>query len=184
MKIGIFCSSSDNIAPVYYEQTARLGEWIGRQKHSIVYGGTTQGLMECIAQNVKKAGGETIGILPLIMYENGLGSPSADRLIITKDLTERKDKMTEIADVLVALPGGFGTLDEIFHVVAGGQVGYHDKPLLLFNQNNFYQPLIQQMEQMSLERFASVGYQRRIILVNTTDECINRLSLIWQREKV
>ena len=184
MKIGIFCSSSNGIAPVYYEQTARLGEWVGKQKHAIVYGGVAQGLMECIAQSVKKAGGETIGILPRMMYENGLGSPSSDRLIITKDLTERKDKMMETADVFVALPGGFGTLDEMFYIVAGGQVGYHDKTLLLFNQHNFYQPLIQQMEQMSLERFASAGYQRRIIVVNTTDECINQLSLIGQREKV
>ena len=178
MKIGIFCSSSDNIATVYYEQTAHLGEWIGKQKHAIVYGGTTQGLMECIAQNVKRAGGETIGVLPRTMYENGLGSPLIDRLIITKDLTERKDKMVEIADVFVALPGGFGTLDEIFHVVAGGQVGYHNKSLLLFNQNNFYQSLIQQIEQIFLERFTPIGYKGKIIVVNTTDECINELVLI------
>jgi uncharacterized protein (TIGR00730 family) len=178
LKIGIFCSSSNDIAPVYYEQTACLGEWIGKQKHAIVYGGTTQGLMECIAQNVKREGGKTIGILPQIMYENRLGSPFLDQLIITKDLTERKDKMVEIADVFVALPGGFGTLDEIFHVVAGGQVGYHNKPVLLFNQNNFYQSLIQQIEQMSLERFTSVKCRSRIVVVNTTDECINELLLI------
>jgi len=183
LKIGIFCSSSNNIAPVYYEQTACLGEWIGKQKHSIVYGGTTQGLMECIAQNVKKAGGRAIGVLPQIMYESRLGSSFADQLVITKDLTERKDKIMEMADVFVALPGGFGTLDEIFYIMAAGQVGYHNKPLLLFNQNDFYQPLIRQVEQMSLERFTPINYQKRIIVVNTTDECIKQLKIFAESEK-
>ena len=175
LKIGIFCSSSNCIAPVYYEQTAYLGKWIGKHKHSIVYGGTTQGLMECMAQNVKESGGQTIGVLPQVMYENGFGSSTVDELIITKDLTERKNKMMEIADVFVALPGGFGTLDEIFHVVASGQVGYHDKRLLLFNQNDFYKPLIQQIEQMVVGQFTSAGHQKKIIAVNTADECINEL---------
>jgi len=178
LKIGIFCSSSNSIAPAYYEQAACLGKWIGKHKHSIVYGGAAQGLMECMAQNVKESGGLTIGVLPQAMYENGLGSAVIDQLIITKDLAERKNKMMEIADVFIALPGGFGTLDEIFHIVANGQVGYHDKPLLLFNQNDFYKPLIQQMEQMSVERFTLVEHQKRIIVVNTTDECINELLLI------
>lgn len=175
LKIGIFCSSSNSIAPVYYEQAAYLGKWIGMHKHSIVYGGITQGLMECVAQNVKESGGRTIGVLPQTMYENGLGSSIIDQLIITKDLTERKNKMMEIADVFVALPGGFGTLDEIFHVVAGRQVGYHDKPLLLFNQNDFYNSLIQQIKKMSVEQFTPVEHQEKIIVVNTTDECIHEL---------
>ncbi len=116
-------------------------------------------------------------VLPQTMYEDGLGSSFASQLIITKDLTGRKNRMMEMADVFVALPGGFGTLDEIFHVVASGQVGYHDKPLILFNQNNFYQHLVRQMEQISFEHFSSVDYGRRIVVANTTEACINRILL-------
>ncbi len=175
LKIGIFCSSSDNIAPVYYAQTAALGEWIGAQKHTIIYGATTSGLMECIAQSVKASGGTAIGILPRAMYEEGLASAAADELIVTEDLTGRKNRIMEIADLFIALPGGFGTLDELFHVVAGGQVGYHDKPLLLFNQNGFYNPLIQQIEQIFIEQFTSFEHQKRIVAIDTLDACIEEL---------
>jgi len=183
LKIGIFCASSDDIAPVYYEQTAGLGKWIGMHNHSIVYGGTANGLMECIAQSVKKWGGTTIGILPKAMYEIGWASPAVDELIITEDLTERKNKIMEIADLFIALPGGFGTLDEIFHVVAGGQVGYHDKPLLLFNQNGFYNSLIQQINQLFVEQFVSIEHRKRIIAVDTIDACIEQLLRVKFREK-
>ncbi|MDR1729250.1 MAG: TIGR00730 family Rossman fold protein [Prevotellaceae bacterium] len=175
LKIGIFCSSSDRIAPVYYAQTAALGKWIGAHKHTIIYGGTTNGLMERVAQSVKEWGGRTVGILPRAMFESGLASPEVDELIITEDLTERKNRIVEMADLFIALPGGFGTLDEIFHAVAGGQVGYHDKPLFLFNQNGFYNPVIQQINQIFIEQFTPVEHQKRIFVVDTIEDCIKEL---------
>ncbi len=175
MKIGIFCSSSDNIDSAYYEQTTDLGKWIGMHRHTIIYGGTINGLMECVAQSVKACGGTTTGILPRAMYDDGLASPAVDELIITEDLTERKNKITEMADVFIALPGGFGTLDEIFHVVAGGQAGYHNKQLLLFNQNGFYHSLIQQINQIFIEQFTSIEHRKRIISVDTIDACTELL---------
>ncbi len=175
LKIGVFCSSSNNIEPVYYAQTAALGEWIGAHQHAIIYGGIKSGLMECIAQSVKTLGGMTVGVLPRAMYDEGLASPAVDELVITEDLTGRKNKIMEIADLFIALPGGFGTLDELFHVVAGGQVGYHDKPLLLFNQNGFYNPLIQQINQIFIGQFSSSGHQKRIVSVDTLDACIEEL---------
>ncbi len=184
LKIGIFCASSPNISPVYYEQTACLGEWIGKHNHSIIYGGTAQGLMECIARSVKKSGGNTIGILPRDMHEKGLGSSCVDQLIITEDLAGRKNKIMEMADIFIALPGGFGTLDEIFHIVAGGQVGYHRKSLLLFNQNNFYRSLIQQISQMSEEQFTPPQCQDKVIAVNTIEECVDQLLKCDERKIV
>ena len=175
MKIGVFCSASDNLEPVYYNETERLGEWIGRNGHSIVYGGTAQGLMECLAKSVKNAGGCVIGILPQMMYDNGLASRTADQLIITADMVERKNRMMETADVFVALPGGFGTWDEIFHVVACGQIGCHLKRVILFNQNGFYDHLIAQMEQAFAERFTPNIYRKRITPVNDVFECFYEL---------
>jgi len=96
LKIGIFCASSNHIAPIYYEQTAGLGKWIGTHHHTIVYGGITQGLMECVAKNVKESGGKTIGVILQDMFECELASPNLDQLIITNDLAERKNKIMEI----------------------------------------------------------------------------------------
>ena len=167
MKIGVFCSASDDLDPIYYEQTEALGQWIGKNGHSILYGGTAQGLMECIARSVKSAGGETIGVLPRFMYDNGLASPNADELILTADILERKNEMLRRADVFVALPGGFGTLDEVFHVIASGQVGAHEKKVFLFSVADFYAPIKQQMENAFSRRFTPVEYRSRFAVIDS-----------------
>ena len=180
MKIGIFCSASENIAPLYFKETKKLGTWIGENHHTIVYGGTSQGLMECIARSVNESGGDTIGIMPSFMYENGLASAEANNLILTNDMTERKERMMNEADIFIALPGGFGTYDEIFHIVACGQVGYHSKKVLLFNINGFYDDLIRQSEKCFNERFTPVEYKERLIPVYTIEECICELLLLFK----
>lgn len=167
MKIGVFCSASDNLAPIYYEQTTALGRWIGENGHSILYGGTAQGLMECIARSVKEVGGETVGILPRFMYDHGLASSYADDLVLTVDMIERKNEMMKRADVFIALPGGFGTLDEVFHVIASGQVGCHEKKVVMFNIDGFYEPIKLQMENAFNRRFTPVEYRSRFAVVDS-----------------
>lgn len=169
--IGIFCSASDDLAPIYYEQAEKLGAWIGKNGHTIYYGGTHQGLMETIARSVSQHGGAVIGIMPQFMYDNGLASEFADRIIVTRDMVERKNTMMEKSDMFIALPGGFGTLDEIFHVVACGQVGIHKKPVFLLNMNNFYGHLIAQADVMREERFTPKFFQKGLIPVDTVDQC-------------
>jgi len=175
MKIGIFCSASENIDSIYFEETQKLGTWIGRNRHTIVYGGTSQGLMECIAKSVNESGGDTIGIMPSFMYENGLASSEANNIVLTQDMTERKERMMNEADIFIALPGGFGTYDEIFHIVACGQVGYHSKKVLLFNINGFYDDLVRQSEKCFNEKFTPIEYKSRLKAVYSIDECINEL---------
>lgn len=175
MKIGVFCSASENIDSIYFEETKKLGAWIGKNQHTIVYGGTSQGLMECIAKSVNEQGGDTLGIMPSFMYENGLASAEANNIVLTSDMTERKERMMSEADIFIALPGGFGTYDEIFHIVACGQVGYHSKRVLLMNINGFYDDLIRQAEKCFSERFTPVEYKERLRAVYSIDECINEL---------
>lgn len=175
LKIGIFCSASEEIDAVYNEAADHLGEWIGKNKHIIYYGGTRQGLMERIALKVTEGGGMARGILPQFMYDNGLASPNASQIIVTRDMVERKNMMMEKSDIFVALPGGFGTLDEIFHVIACGQVGYHHKKLILYNINGFYNHLIAQAQEAFDQRFTPQEYEECMTPVNTLDECIKEL---------
>jgi hypothetical protein len=175
MRIAVFCSASDNLASSYYEKTAELGRWIGKNGHSILYGGSAQGLMECIAKSVKEAGGETIGVLPLFMFDHGLASKMADQIILTKDLTERKNKIMNMADAFLALPGGFGTLDEVFHVVASAQVGYHNKKVVMYSINGFYDHIRLQMERAFDERFTPIEYRGKLVVVDSLSTCVNEL---------
>ena len=113
-KIGIFCSASENIDKMYFESARRIGEWMWQTGKTLIYGGASLGLMECIARAVKENGGKVIGVVPAKLEENGKVSTLLDEEIHTRNLSDRKDIITEKSEVLVALPGGVGTLDKNF----------------------------------------------------------------------
>ena len=114
-KIGIFCSASGSIDPIYFDAAHQIGEWMGKNGKTLIYGGANLGLMECVAKAVKENGGHVIGVVPSKLEENGKVSTYPDEIIATHDLSDRKDIILQQSDVLVALPGGIGTLDEVFH---------------------------------------------------------------------
>ena len=142
MKICVFCSANQQIDPEFFTKTEELGTWIGKNGHSIVYGGVNQGLMECVAKAVKEAGGRTIGVVPMIVEKTGRTSDYVDIEIPCDNLTDRKQLMMDQADVFIALPGGLGTLDEIFTAVASATIGYHGKTVILYNMKGFWNELI------------------------------------------
>ena len=148
MKIGIFCSANKNIEPLYFEKTRELGQWIAQNGHTIVFGGCNLGLMECIAESVHQAGGQTIGVVPSIIEKNGRLSDHVDIHIPCDNLSDRKDLFLCQSDVLVALPGGIGTLDEIFTVAASATIGYHNKKVILYNINGFWNSMIAMLDDM------------------------------------
>ena len=114
-KIGIFCSASESIDKAYFEKATELGAWMGKEGKTLVYGGSNMGLMECVAQAVKQNGGTVVGVVPSKLEEAGRASNLLDKAIRTAGLSDRKDTMIALSDILVALPGGIGTMDEIFH---------------------------------------------------------------------
>ena len=120
-KIGIFCSASGSIDPIYFDAAHQIGEWMGKNGKTLIYGGANLGLMECVAKAVKENGGHVIGVVPSKLEENGKVSTYPDEIIATHDLSDRKDIILQQSDVLVALPGGIGTLDEVFHVMAASR---------------------------------------------------------------
>jgi hypothetical protein len=171
-KIGIFCAASGNIEQRYFDAAARIGRLIGEAGDTLVYGGANLGLMECVARAVKEAGGEVTGVVPSKLEENGRVSGLIDNLIRCRNLSDRKDIIAAESDVLIALPGGVGTLDEIFHVVAATSIGYHNKRVILYNENGFYNTLLRMLEEMKEKGFLRHDPTYYIEVANSTEELI------------
>ena len=148
MKICVFCSANEQIDADFFALTAELGEWAARNGHSIVYGGVNQGLMECVAKAAKTAGGRTIGVVPTKVEESGRTSDYVEIEIPCDNLTDRKQLMMDQSDVFIALPGGIGTLDEVFTIAASATIGYHHKPVILYNMKGFWNQLIALMDDL------------------------------------
>ena len=142
MKIAVFCSANSNIDAGYFKAAEELGRWMGENGHTLVFGGCNLGLMECVAKAVHGAGGRIIGVVPTIIERGGKASPSMDVCIPCDNLSDRKELMTVQCDAAVALPGGLGTLDEVFTMAASATIGYHHKPIVLLNVGGFWDSLV------------------------------------------
>lgn len=153
MKIGIFCSANEHIDADFFQLTEELGEWIGRQGHELIFGGCNLGLMERVAKSVHQSGGRTTGMVPVMLEKNGRMSDYVDVNVACDDLTDRKALMMAQADVFVALPGGIGTLDEIFTVAASHTIGYHHKMVVLYNMKGFWNPMTAMLDDMQARGF-------------------------------
>ncbi len=164
MKIAVFCSANSNIDAGYFKAAEELGRWMGENGHTLVFGGCNLGLMECVAKAVHGAGGRTIGVVPTIIERGGKASPSMDVCIPCDNLSDRKELMTAQCDAAVALPGGLGTLDEVFTMAASATIGYHHKPIVLLNTGGFWDSLVALLD--DLQRKGMVrGEWRSIIKV-------------------
>ena len=127
MKIAVFCSANKNIDPDFFTLTEEMGKWMAENGHDLVFGGCNSGLMDCIGKAVKVNGGRTIGVVPTLVERGGRTFPDLDIEIPCDNLSDRKDLMLAQSDIFVALPGGIGTLDEIFTIAAAHTIGYHHK---------------------------------------------------------
>ncbi len=172
MNIGIFCSANNSIEPVYFEKTAELGRWMGHNGHTLVFGGCNMGLMECVAKAVHQAGGHTIGVVPRIIEEGGRTSRFVDEQVNCENLSDRKELLLQHSDVVVALPGGIGTLDEVFTVAASHTIGYHQKPILLYNINGFWDSLIALLNDLSERGMVRGRWRDYILTASTLEELV------------
>ena len=170
MKVAIFCSANENIEPVYFEKTRELGEWLAKNGDSIVFGGCDMGLMECVAKAAYDVGGMTIGVVPSKIEENGHVSQYLSVEIPCDNLSDRKDLMLLKSDVVVALPGGLGTLDEIFTVAASSTIGYHNKRVILYNINGFWNTLIALLDDLQQRGMIRGDYHRHIEIADSFEQ--------------
>ncbi|RRC98723.1 TIGR00730 family Rossman fold protein [Prevotella sp. OH937_COT-195] len=176
MNIGIFCSANNNIDKIYFEKTRELGEWMGKNGHTLVFGGCDMGLMEHVAHACHDAGGKTVGVVPLIIEEHGHVSEYVDVLIHCDQLSDRKELLVAKSDVVVALPGGIGTLDEIFTVAAAATIGYHRKRVVLYNINGFWDKLIACLDDLQANGMIRGDYRMQIREAKSIEEVVSELS--------
>ena len=180
-KIGIFCSASENIDKMYFESARQIGEWMGQKGKTLIYGGASLGLMECVARAVKENGGKVIGVVPAKLEENGKVSILLDEEIHTRNLSDRKDIITEKSEVLVALPGGVGTLDEIFHVIAAASIGYHRKKVIFYNEYGIYDELLKALHTLEDKGFARQPFSTYYEVANTLNELKEKINRLYDR---
>lgn len=174
-RIAIYCASTCGQNPLYSQAAAHLASLLAEKQIDIIYGGTNVGIMEVIAKAALQKGGRVIGIIPHDILHAGLGHEKLSEMIITKTIAERKAKMIELSDAMIALPGSFGTMDELFTSLVLSQLGFHDKAIGLLNTGGFYQSLIALLDTMRKEGFLKECNYQRLIVASTPEDLIEKI---------
>ena len=170
MKICIFCSANQQLDPDFFAMTEELGRWLATAGHTLVYGGVNCGLMECVARAVKEAGGRTVGVVPHIVEKNGRMSDYVDVEVLCDNLSDRKQLMSDKSDVFIALPGGIGTIDEVFTIAAAHTIGYHDKRVILYNMKGFWGDMIALLDRLQQRGMVRGEWRDYIAVANSLDD--------------
>jgi len=174
--ICVYCSSSDSLDQKYYDEAARLARQLVAHGWGLVYGGGNRGAMGVVGRTVKEAGGRVVGIIPEFMKTRELALDAADELITVPTMHERKHRMEQRADGFVALPGGIGTLEELVEVMTLRYLNQMHKPIILVNQEGFYDELLRFFDRMTREKFKSAGLHDLFNVVGTVDEIWRHLA--------
>ena len=170
MKICVFCSANQQLYPDFFTMTQELGQWLATEGHTLVYGGVNSGLMECVAKAAHEAGGRTIGVIPQIIEKNGRISQYVDVEVLCDNLSDRKQLMLDQSDVFVALPGGIGTLDEVFTIAASATIGFHQKRVILYNMKGFWDALIALLDDLQQRGVIRSHWHEYILVANSLEE--------------
>jgi uncharacterized protein (TIGR00730 family) len=176
MKYAIYCGSSVGSDPVFMEATKALAKQICQRHHSIVYGGASVGLMGAMADAVLEAGQHVTGVMPKALTDKELQHQSLSELHIVDDMHQRKAKMAELADAYIAMPGGVGTLEEIFEVWTAGQLGFHAKPCAFYNVDGYYDELIEFMHTMVKKQFMKGLYLDKLIVSDDPEILLTQIA--------
>ncbi|MCM1313542.1 MAG: TIGR00730 family Rossman fold protein [Bacteroides sp.] len=171
-KIGVFCSSSERMESVYYEQTELLGRWMGEHGKTLVYGGSRCGLMEAVAASVKKSGGRVFGVVPRKVVQNDMVSEHIDVVFHADDLRDRKQWLIDESDIMVALPGSVGTLDEAFSAMAENTFGMHSKKIIFWNINGFWDDLFLMIDRMEGKGVVNKPFSEFMLRADTLQQVI------------
>ena len=169
-KICVFASSCNYLEKSYYECAELLGTLLAKSGFSLVYGGSSLGLMWACASKVKENGGKIYGVMPEKLYNMGVSTDECVDLTITPCMRTRKAKMDELSDGLIALPGGFGTLEELSEMIVQKQLGYNNKPIVILNHNGFYNKLTEFFNVIIEENFANRQLSEGLYFVAQTPE--------------
>ena len=170
MNIAVYCAASQSNVSTFYERTEELGNWIAKKSHTLVYGGGNTGLMGVVATSVMKSGGEVIGVMPQFFVEREIAKKDITKLHIVETMSERKNKMIELSEVYIALPGGPGTLEEIAEVVSWVRVGQTNGICIFYNMEGYYDHLEAFFNHMVTTKLLSKEDRNQIHFVKSLEE--------------
>ena len=173
--IALYCGSRFGNNPIYRQTAIELAQGIAEYGFGIVYGGASIGLMGQVADTVIEHAGEVVGVIPEFMLDYEIANNDLTELHIVKNMHERKAMMAERASAFVALPGGFGTFEEILEIATWGQLNQHQKPMMLYNVNGFYDHMIAQLDHAVAEGFIPPQHRAKLIVCHHAEEIYNAI---------
>ncbi|WP_035692095.1 TIGR00730 family Rossman fold protein [Flavobacterium sp. F52] len=174
-RITVFCASSFGTEKIYEEQAIALGRTLAEQNIELVYGGANVGLMGAVADGALHAGGKVIGVLPNFLRSKEIAHLGLTELILVESMHERKTKMNDLCDGVIALPGGFGTLEELFEMLTWAQLGLHKKPIAILNVNGFYDALITLLQTMTEKGLLKEVNREMLLVSDNIDDLLNQM---------
>ncbi len=177
-RLAVYCGSAPGRRAIYMQTARDVGRKLASMKVGLVYGGAHVGTMGALADACLEASGEVIGVIPRALEQRELAHHGVTQLLIVEDMHERKAKMAALADAFLALPGGAGTMEELFEMWTWSQIGLHQKPCAILNLEGFYDPLLMQVERMVDEGLMQPNVRDMLRVGRTVDEALNALSLL------
>ncbi len=175
--VCVFCGSSTGEPVIYSEVAKELGTYFAQQNITLVYGGAKVGLMGIIADEVLKNGGNAIGVIPRFFSVKEIAHDKLTELIYVDSMAERKQILADYSDAFIALPGGFGTLDELFEMMTSSQLDLHRKPVGILNINHYYDHLIKQVDLMASEKFMKPIHRQMLVDDTTIEGLFNKMKI-------
>lgn len=174
-RITVFCGSSFGTDNYFELQAKELGKKLAFENIELIYGGANVGLMGAVANGTLQNSGKVIGVLPIFLKSKEIAHNELTELILVDSMHERKTKMNELCDGVIALPGGFGTLEELFEMLTWGQLGLHEKPIGILNINGFYDNLIVFLDDMVAKGFLKEINRKMVLIDEDIDELITKM---------
>ncbi|WP_372802736.1 TIGR00730 family Rossman fold protein [Lutibacter sp.] len=174
-KVAVFCGSSLGFNEIYKNEAIKLGFHFAKNNIGLVYGGGKIGMMGVLADAIIEKKGEVIGVIPGLLRHEEVAHTEITEMIVTKTMSKRKIKISKLVDGYIALPGGFGTLDEIFEALTLGQLGIEQKPVGILNTNGFFNHLIKQLEVMVTEGYLKQSNKEMLIISDSIEELVSKM---------
>lgn len=181
--ICVYCASSSQVKTVYFDAAERLGEILAANDLQLIYGGGHRGLMGKIADTVLAGGGKVTGIIPGFMCDVEWNHTGLTNLILVESMHERKEKLATMADAVVALPGGCGTMEELLEVITWKRLGIFTKPIIICNVSGYFDPLIEMLNRSVDENFMGEEHRKMWDVVETADQVLNAINQSQQWDK-
>ncbi len=174
-QVCIFCGSYQGTQPMYMTAAHAMGMGLAQRGLGLVYGGGRVGLMSAVADGTLAGGGKAVGVIPQSLVDRELAHPNLSEIHVVTSMHTRKAMMAEISDAFIAMPGGFGTLDELFEIITWAQLGFHHKPIALLNIGGYFDPLLTFIDHMATEGFIKPKDREAVLVKNEVDELLDTL---------